>query len=418
MNHAPLHHAMSSPESTSSHTTRRDFLRRLSGAAAVGAVIPHVARAQGTREGRRIKLGVIGTGGRGAWIAGLFAQHGGYEMWAVADYFPEVAAACGDAVGVAPARRFSGLGGYRRLIESGVEAVALEAPPYFYPEHVRAAVDAGLHVYMAKPVAVDAPGALEVLKHGERATRAGRAFLVDYQMPTDPLNIEVAARIRAGALGPMVQVSSIGVGGALNDPPFTGTLESRLRHLIWVSDAAMGCDHIGNYGIHAIDAVIWALGSRPVAASGASRRARPSPHGDSCDVISVVYEYADGLVHNHYGQAMNNNAEGDLSATLHGRDAVATIHYWGRASIRGGAQHFAGGPVKNLYQAGAERNIARFHHEVTTGQIVNDTCQRAVDGVLTCVLGQVAAARGTRLTMEQLIAENRRLEVDLSGLKI
>jgi hypothetical protein len=110
---------------------------------------------------RKIKLGVVGCGGRGAWIASLFREHGGYEMHAVADHFPEVAEAAGSALGVAPARRFSGLSGYHKLIESGVEAVALETPPCFFPEHVQAAVDAHLHVYMAKPIAVDVPGCLQ-----------------------------------------------------------------------------------------------------------------------------------------------------------------------------------------------------------------------------------------------------------------
>ncbi|MBN1341060.1 MAG: hypothetical protein JXQ73_00165 [Phycisphaerae bacterium] len=57
-------------------------------------------------------------------------------------------------------RRFSGLSGYKKLIESGVEAVALETPPYSFPEHTRAAVEAKLHVYMAKPVALDVSGCL------------------------------------------------------------------------------------------------------------------------------------------------------------------------------------------------------------------------------------------------------------------
>src|SRR5271157_5795012 len=74
----------------------------------------------------KIKLGVIGNGGRGSWIAGLFKNHGGYEMHAVADYFQEVADQCGDKLGVDKARRFSTLSGYKRLLECGVEAVALE----------------------------------------------------------------------------------------------------------------------------------------------------------------------------------------------------------------------------------------------------------------------------------------------------
>lgn len=89
------------------------------------------------RPERRVKLGVVACGGRGGWIARLFAKHGGYEMHAVADYFPAVGDATGEVLGVPAARRFSGLSGYRRLIESGVEAVALETPPYFFPEHAR-----------------------------------------------------------------------------------------------------------------------------------------------------------------------------------------------------------------------------------------------------------------------------------------
>ena len=180
---------------------------------------------------RKIKLGVVGCGGRGAWIANLFRQHGGYEMHAVADYFPEVAEAAGNALGVGKTRRFSGLSGYRRLIESGVEAVALETPPCFFPEHVQAAVDARLHVYMAKPVAVDVPGCLQVDAAAKKATADKRCFLVDYQMPTDPHNLECAKRFREGAIARLGMVKSFYYGGLFGDPPLTKTIESRLRSL-------------------------------------------------------------------------------------------------------------------------------------------------------------------------------------------
>jgi len=365
---------------------------------------------------RKIKLGVIGNGGRGAWIAKLFQAHGGYEMWAVADYFKDVAGKCGDELGVDHSRRFSTLSGYRKLIESGVEAVAVETPPYFIPEHVSAAVEAGLHVYMAKPVAADVPGALRIETAGRLATRQQRCFLVDYQIPTDPYNLEVATRIRAGGLGQIVRVVTTGHGGPQKDPPKTATLESRLRELIWVNDVAMGCDYLGNFDIHAIDAALWVLGRRPVAATGASGIRRPDPHGDARDVCALIYDYADGLIHQHAGQALKNNNSGELSAAIHGTEANAFLTYWGKAFLRGGSSHYGGGAVENLYAAGAERNIARFYDEVTSGRFENDTCQRAVDGVLTCVLGYEAAARRTRLTMEALVKENRRMEVDLRGL--
>ena len=366
---------------------------------------------------RKIKLGVVGNGGRGAWIAKLFQAHGGYDLWAVADYFPDVVEKCGEQLGVDRARRFSTLSGYKRLIESGVEAVAVETPPYFIPEHVSAAVDAGLHVYMAKPVASDVPGAMRVAAAGQRATERRRCFLVDYQIPTDPFNLEVAARIRDGGLGKVVRVVTTGTGSGFKDPPKTANLESRLRNLVWINDIAMGCDYIGNYDIHAIDAALWVLGQRPIAASGLSSIQRADPHGDSRDVCAVNYEYASGVIHQHLGQALKNNNPDELSAAIHGTAANAVLNYWGKAFVRGGPKHFGGGSVENLYASGAERNIARFYDEVIGGRFANDSCSRAIDGVLTCVLGYEAAARRTRLTMEALIKENKRLEVDLTGLK-
>jgi predicted dehydrogenase len=365
---------------------------------------------------RKIKLGVVGNGGRGAWIAQLFKKHGGYEMHAVADYFADVAAQCGDALGVDKARRFSTLSGYQRLFESGVEAVALEVPPYFFPEQASAAVEAGLHVYMAKPVAADVPGSLRILEAGKEAARRRQCFFVDYQMPTDPVNQEVLKRLRGGSFGGISQVATVGISNGFSDPPRTATLESRLRSLIWVSDVAMGGDNIGNYDIHAIDAALWVLGRRPVAATGASRICRPNPHGDARDVCSVVFEYDDGLVHNHFGQALPNLTQGELSCHLFSDKANAMVNYWGKAHLRAPDEAFSGS-VDNLYEAGAMRNIATFYNLVIGGQCENQTVPRAVDGILTCILGREAAARRTRLTMDEVLKENKRLEVDLRGLK-
>jgi predicted dehydrogenase len=365
---------------------------------------------------RKIKLGVVGNGGRGAWIAGLFKRHGGYEMHAVADYFPEVADQCGDALGVDKARRFSTLSGYKRLLESGVEAVALEVPPYFFPEQASAAVEAGIHVYMAKPVAPDVPGSLRILEAGKKASQRQQCFLVDYQMPTDPVNLEVLKRLGAESFGRISQVATVGVSNGFPDPPLTATIESRLRNLIWVNDVALGGDNIGNYDIHAIDAARWVLGRRPVAATGGSRICRPNPHGDSRDVCSVVFDYADGLVHNHFGQALANFTTGELSCRIFSDQGNAMVNYWGKAHVRAGEDAWSGS-VDNLYEAGAVRNIAAFYDNVIAGHTGNETVGRAVDGILTCILGREAAARRTRLTMDQLLKENKRLEVDLSGLK-
>ncbi|MCX6924968.1 MAG: Gfo/Idh/MocA family oxidoreductase [Verrucomicrobia bacterium] len=374
--------------------TRRSFVGKtvLSSAGLALAIDSRTqAQSQAPEFKRKIKLGVVGHGGRGGWIAQLFQKHGGFEMHAVADYFPEVADQCGQGLGVDKSRRFSTLSGYKRLMESGVEAVALETPSYFFPEHARAAVAAGLHVYMAKPVAVDAPGCLQILAAAQEATRKSWCFLVDYQIPTDPANQEVRKRLREPGFGPICEVASFGHGGGSPDPPKTTTIESRLRGYIWMNDVALGGDYIGNFDIHAIDAAIWVLGKRPVAAAGGSGVCRPDPHGDARGVCSVVYEYADGLVHNHSGLALPNFNSGELSCRIFGQTGTALINYSAKATLRSSDDHFEG-TVDNLYDAGATRNIATFYRNITADLCQNEIVQRAVDGALTCILGREAAA--------------------------
>ena len=79
--------------------------------------------------------------------------------------------------------------------------MAIEDVPYFYAEQSAAAVAAGLHVYMAKPIAVDVPSCLAIGAAGKLATQKKLAFLVDYQLPTEPAVVEVAQRVRNGGLG-------------------------------------------------------------------------------------------------------------------------------------------------------------------------------------------------------------------------
>lgn len=396
---------------------RREFLK--SGVALAGAAGITLLSSQtvfGTAALSRVKLGVIGCGGRGAWIASLFAAHGGYEMYAVADYFQEVADACGDTLGVDKSRRFSGLSGYQKLIASGVEAVALETPPYCFPEHARAAVAAGLHVYMAKPVAVDAAGTLDIGALGKKSSENRRAFLVDFQVPTDPFNIEVMKRLKAGAIGRVPMISTCYLTGKFADPPKTDSVESRLRNLVWVNDVDLGGGYHGNACIHGVDAGLWIAGQRPSAAFGVSRIARPDPHGDSHDQYSVTFEFADGTLMNHVGSHLSYPFT--VRAIAFGDSGTAEIGYTGKAFVRGGSQAYEGGDIVDLYAAGAKRNIATFVDNIMTGEFSNPTVEPSVNSTLATILGREACLRRSRLTMDDLIAENKRIEPDLSGLKV
>ena len=402
---------------------RRSFLQTAAAAGVglgmAGTTLAQVASEPKAENKRKVKVGVVGCGERGGWIAKLFKEHGGYEFHAVADYFPDVAQQYGDILGVDKSRRFSGLSGYQKLIDSGVEAVIVEVIPYFIPEIVQAAVKANCHVYMAKPVAVDVPGTLLIESLGKQSTQNKRCFFIDYQMPTDPINIEVVKRIHEGGLGKIAAITTIGdTGGGPKDPPKSKTIEDRMQHLVWVADTELGGDMIVNYDIHAIDAAIWAIGRRPVRASGYSAVMRPNPHGTFRDVTTVSFAFDDGLLWNHESISRVSHHGTGLVCNFFGPLGSAQITYWGKSFLRGGAKHYSGGQVVSLYDEGAKRNIHSFYRAIVDEQFDNPTLAKAIDSTLTSILGREAAARGKPLTMDELIKENKRLEVDLTGLKV
>lgn len=394
--------------------SRRHFL---GGMAAASFSVLASATAKGAEAGSRIKAGVIGLGGRGAMIAQMIQEHGGYEITAVADYFAEVSEAAGERFGVKKKRCFHGLMGYKRLLDTGVDAVFLETPPYCFPDHVDAAVEAGCHVYMAKPVACDVPGCLRIEAAAARARAKQRVFLVDFQTRTDPLIIEGIERVRRGEIGNIGMLSSIYTDESFSDPPLTESVESRLQHLIWVNDNALGGGYLTNAGIHAIDVALWLAGAKPVSATGASRMVRNAPHGDSPDVYSLTYEFADGLLLNHRGEHLKNQHGFHCECVAYCQDGYLDTSYSGQVQLVGNATRWNGGEVKDLYRLGAVRNIATFHDDVVQRRYDNATVAPSITATLTTILGREAAARKTRLTWDELIAENKALEPDLKGLK-
>ena len=401
--------------------TRRDVLGALGGA----ALFASSALTAETRPGetkpaespRKIKLGIVGCGQRGHWITSLFVRHGGFQVHAVADYFQQAADMTGDVLGIDQKRRFSGLSGYKRVIDSGVDALVIEDIPCFYPEQAQAAVAAGCHVYIAKPVAVDVPGCLAIEAAAKLATEKKRCFLVDYQLPTQSPNIEVANRVRRGALGPLAHIVSYGLNGGGADPPRGPNLENLFRGQCWMSSIALGGDGFAFYDIHIIDGVIWVTQKRPVAACGRSRICRPHPQNDRTDCYGVLYEYEDGVIWTHVSNALSNNGDiPTLTASFYGLQATARVQYWGKAYVRGGPKHYVG-TIGSIYDDGVVCNVAEFYRNITEGHFENPTAKRAVDGTLTAILGREAAARRRYLTMDDVLREAKHLPVDLTGLK-
>ena len=182
------------------NVSRRHFMASAGAAAATWSVLQSQL-AHGYAANAKVDLGLIGCGGRGAWIAELFQQHGGYNLVAAADYFPDRVNEVGNKFQLPESRRFSGLSGYHRMLEGELDAVVIESPPYFHPEQAKAAVAAGKHVYLAKPIAIDVPGCMTVEQSGRQATQRKLCFLVDFQTRADEFYTQAIQRVHAGAIG-------------------------------------------------------------------------------------------------------------------------------------------------------------------------------------------------------------------------
>lgn len=395
------------------HPTRRAVLAT---STAVAFTIVQPCQVCGAQANSKVALGVVGLGGRGAWITDLFAKHGGYHISAVCDYFPEVALASGKRFGVEPTRCFSGLKGYQRMLDAKIDAIALETPPWFFPQHALASAQAGVHVYMAKPVACDVPGCTTIAEAAKLCAEKKRNFLVDFQCRTDPWIIDVVQRIHAGALGPVAMISSVYCDEGFGDPPKTRNVESRLRHLNWVNDDDLGGGYLVNAGIHAVDMMLWVANSPLVSATGMGRTGRKDPHGDSQDCYSVSYKFESGLIANHRGEHIGNLHGFQCALEVYGQGAYAETSYEGRTWLRGGEKQFKGGDVKGLYEAGAVRNIAAFHKNVIGGAVDHSTVKPSLDATLATILGREACRRSGTLTMAELMKENKRLTIPLEGM--
>ena len=395
---------------------RRKFIAGIAGTAASFTIIkPSLVK--GFQANSKIEVGVVGLGGRGSLIAGILAEHEGYQVVSVADYFPEVTDAAGQKLNVSSNRRFSGLSGYKKLIASEVDGIFLETPPCFFPEHCAAAVEAGCHVYVAKPLAVDVSGTLSVEASAKKAGKNKQVFLVDFQTRTDPFNIEAVEKCREGIIGKVGLLSSIYTDEAFDDPPKTDTIESRLTRLIWVNDVALGGGMLVNAGIHAIDLALWIADAKPVSAMGCARQAKPDPHGDTCDVYSISYQFENGFILNHRGEHIKNTQGFLCSCTAYGQYGYMETGYEGKTWIRGNRGGYRGGDVVDLYVQGIKRNVDTFRKSITDKVYDNPTVEPSVTSTLATMLGRQASRKNRILTWDQMIAENEKIEINLTGLK-
>ena len=370
--------------------------------------------------GAKIRIGVIGCGGRGSWLAGLFAANENFKVSALADYFQDRVDETARDHDVAADRRFTGLDCHRKMIEAGgLDAVAIVSPPYFHPDQAAAAVDAGLHVWVAKPVAVDVPGCQSIEASGKKASARGTVFLVDFQTRANPLFIEALERVRAGAIGDICFGESDYHAGrlAVKEGSPEGSPEHRLRN--WVFDQQLSGDIITEQNIHTLDVMNWSMGTPPASAVGTGGRRVRVDVGDCWDHFALLFKYGKNTgVTFSSRQFGAHGTKGGIINRVFGTKGVLETEYGGRVLIRGDKEVFySGGKTQEIYKSGVETNIANFAKAIRDGDAENPTVAPSVESNLVTILGRTAAYSGKETTWKALMKDSSTLTPDLEGLK-
>lgn len=397
---------------------RRRFLTT-AGTVTAGLTLLPSAALRSAEADHRIKIGLIGCGGRGRWITNLFARHGGYEVVGVFDYFPDRANQAGDQFKVPAAARHTGLYGYRKLLEQpGLDAVVIQSPPFFHPEQAQDAVAAGKHVYLAKPIAVDVPGCQSIAASGAQATAKRLVFLADFQTRANPAYQEVVQRVREGQIGKLVLGEATyhcgptfpqlkdALKGRENDP------EARLR--AWGIDRVLSGDVITEQNIHALDVATWFTDSDPVRATGTGGLARG--FGTCWDHFAVIFWFPGDLLVSFNSKQMGHGHD-DILCRMYGTQGTVDTHYAGKVSLSAIDDGFNGNSA-NLYETGAVANIAAFHDRIVKADYTNATVAPSVRSNLTTILGRLAAYEQRMVTWDEMMRRAERWEFRTEGLKL
>jgi len=372
--------------------------RRFLGTGA-GLLLLRPELAFGSQTNSTPEFGVIGCGSRGTWITQHFVEYTGARITAAADAFEDPLTAFGDKYSVNRQQRFAGLDAYKSLVKAKIDGVIIESPPYFHPEHAMAAVEAGKHVFCAKPVATDVPGSKLFLQASELAAKKKLNFLVDFQTRNRPVFQEAVARVHRGEIGAPV-LGHIYYHGGRNRAPDTSGLDPEMAEVRgWLHSRRLSGDIIVEQNIHVIDVANWYLKGHPLKAIGTcGQKARMV--GDVSDHFIVTYFYSDG-VKVDFSSVQFAKGYSDLCMRLYGANGVCDAHYNGLVRITGD-QPWQGTEKDDTFRGGAVQNVKDFVAAVRGGSLLNNG-DEAVRSNLTSVLGRIAASRGRFVTWDEMM---------------
>jgi predicted dehydrogenase len=397
--------------------SRRDFLRSSSAAVVTGALASAhspSARAQGKSD--LLRVGLIGCGGRGTGAAmQALSADPNVKLTAMGDAFEDrleqslrilQGKNVADKIDVPQERRFVGFDAYQRVIDSGVDVVLLAEPPHFRPRHLKAAIDAGKHVFAEKPVAVDAPGVRAVLAICEEAKKKNLSVVSGLCLRSSYGFRETVKRIHDGAIGEIRALQANDYRGPIwVKPREAGWSDMEWQMRNWYYFTWLSGDFNVEQHVHYLDVCAWLMNDEyPVSAMGmGGRQARTAPeYGNIYDHHSVIYEYANGtkLFSNCRQQEGCRN---EISCYAMGAKGTAEVSER-RLTIDAGTRWGYEGKKNNIYQTEHDELFA----SIRSGTPINNGDYMAKSTLL-AIMGRMATYTGQLVTWEQAMSSQEDL---------
>ena len=293
-----------------------------------------------------VRIALIGCGGRGTGAAiDCLKGAPGVEVVALGDLVADrvetslarLTKEFPDRVKVPPERQFTGFDNYQKVCAcQDVNLIITAAPPGFRPIHVKAAIDAGKHVFMEKPVAVDPLGVRSIIATSEVAKQKKLAIVAGTQRRHQKRYLELMKRIHDGQIGEIVAAQCYWNQGDLWVKERTATMsEMEWQCRNWLYFSWLSGDHIVEQHVHNIDVVNWVMGAMPKNVMGmGGRQVRVGPQfGNIFDHFAVRYEYESGLT--MYAMATQQRGISTrVGNVIHGTKGTARVDR-ATASIKG-----------------------------------------------------------------------------------
>lgn len=368
-----------------------------------------------------LKVGLVGCGGRGTGAASqALAADKNVVLHSMADTFEDamqrslasLRREAPDKVKVDPERCFTGLDGYKKVLESGVDVVLLATPPGFRPVHFKAAVEANKHIFCEKPMATDGPGVRTVMAAVAEAKRKKLAVVAGFCWRYDYARREFYKRVLDGGIGDVLTLYSTYYTGPVKPmPPATKRLpgmtdiEWQIRN--WYNFVWLCGDGLVEQAVHSVDKIAWAMQDvPPLKAVAVGGRQIPAHGGNIYDHFHVNYEYANG-VRAFLGCRQQTGCYNQNADYLHGTKGTGTIGVRQSPEILGANAWRYRGEGNNMYQTEHDELFA----SIRSGNPLNDG-DRMCTSTLLAIMGRMAAYTGLEVTWEQALQSNDQLVPD------